>query len=59
MKKAAKDDMSALSECQKMLSEVESLSSKIYDAEEDMTDFQFSRYMKITNKMTTAATSMY
>ena len=54
-KKAMAGDVSALSSYIGLLESAEKLSDKLYDAEDDMTTSQMNRYMKITQKMTSAA----
>lgn len=58
MKKAAKGDMSALSEYPALLEKAQEFSSKMEGAKGDMSASQWARYMKITNKMTQAAANM-
>lgn len=54
-KKAMAGDVSALSSYIGLLESAEKLSDKLDDAEDDMTTSQMNRYMKITQKMTSAA----
>ena len=58
MKKAAKGDMSALSEYPALMEKAQEFSEKMKNAQGDMSASQWARYMKITNKMTTAAQEM-
>ena len=57
-KKAAKGDMSALSEYPGLMQKAEELSTKIDGAKGEMSASQLSRYMKINNKMLKAAQEM-
>ena len=58
MKKAAKGDMSALSDYPALMKKAQDLSNKMSGAQGDMSAAQWARYMKITNKMTQAAANM-
>ena len=58
MKKAAKGDMSALSDYPALMEKAQDLSNKMSGAQGDMSAAQWARYMKITNKMTQAAANM-
>jgi len=58
MKKAAKGDMSALSEYPALMQKAQEFSDKMANAEGDMSDAQWARYIKITTKMTQAAAEM-
>lgn len=58
MKKAAKGDMSALAEYPALMEKAQEFSDKMSDAKGDMSTSQWARYMKITNKMVTAAQQM-
>lgn len=58
MKKAAKGDMSALSEYPALMEKAQEFSEKMKNAQGDMSASQWARYMKITNKMTQAAVNM-
>ena len=58
MKKAAKGDMSALSEYPALMEKAQDLSNKMSGAQGDMSAAQWARYMKITNKLTQAAANM-
>ena len=58
MKKAAKGDMSALSEYPALMEKAQEFSEKMENAQGDMSASQWARYMKITTKMTTAAQEM-
>lgn len=55
LKKAAKGDMSALAEYPALMEKAQEFSEKMENAQGDMSASQWARYMKITNKMTTAA----
>lgn len=57
-KKAAKGDMSALSEYPALMEKAQEFSSKMSGAQGQMSTSQWNRYMKITNKMTQAAANM-
>ena len=57
-KKAAKGDMSALSEYPALMQKAQEFSNRMQGAQGDMSSSQWARYMKITNKMTQAAASM-
>jgi len=57
-KKAAKGDMSAMSEYPGLMQKAEELSKKIDGAKGEMSASQLSRYMKINNKMLKAAQEM-
>lgn len=58
MKKAAKGDMSALSEYPALMEKAQEFSSKMEGAKGDMSASQWARYIKITNKMSQAAANM-
>lgn len=58
MKKAAKGDMNALSEYPALLEKAQEFSEKMQNAQGVMSSSQWSRYIKITNKMTKAAQEM-
>lgn len=58
MKKAAKGDMSALSEYPALMEKAQELSEKMENAQGEMSASQWARYTKITNKMTQAAANM-
>ena len=58
MKKAANGDMSALSEYPALLEKAQEFSEKMENAQGEMTSAQWSRYTKITKKMSPAASSM-
>lgn len=58
MKKAAKGDMDALSEYPALMEKAQEFSDKMENAQGEMSASQWSRYMKITKKMTSAASSM-
>lgn len=58
MKKAAKGDMSALSEYPALMEKAQDFSNKMSGAQGDMSASQWARYIKITNKMTQAAANM-
>lgn len=59
MKKAARGDMSALSEYPALMEKAQEFSSKMEDAQGDMSASQWSRYIEITNKMTKAAQDIH
>lgn len=59
MKKVANGDMAAMSEYQSLLEKAEEFGDQLDSAQSDMTSAQLSRYMKITQKMMSAAQSMY
>lgn len=58
MKKAANGDMSALSEYPALMEQAQDYSEKLQNAKADLSSSQWSRYMKITNKMLQAAQNM-
>ena len=58
MKKAAKGDMSALSEYPDLMEKAQEFSDKMSGAQGDMSASQWARYLKITTKMTTATQEM-
>jgi len=58
VKKAAKGDMSALSEYPALMDKAKEFSEKMENAQSDMSASQWARYLKITNKMTKAAAEM-
>ena len=58
VKKAAKGDMSALSEYPALMDKATEFSEKMENAQSDMSATQWARYLKITNKMTKAAAEM-
>lgn len=58
VKKAAKGDVSALSEYPALMEKSQEFSSKIGGAKGAMSASQWARYMEITNKMTQAAANM-
>lgn len=55
LKKASKGDMTALSESATLMQKAQEFSDKMENAEGSMSASQWSRYMKITNKMLNAA----
>ncbi len=57
-KKAAKGDISAVTEYTSLMSEIESLTSKMDGAKGEMTQAQLNRYLRITNKMTQSIGSL-
>jgi hypothetical protein len=57
-KKAANGDMSALEEYPSLLEKAQEFSEKMENAQGDMSASQWARYIKITNKMATAASHM-
>lgn len=54
VKKAANGDMDALAEYPSLMQKAQEFSDKMKGAQSDMSASQWSRYMKITNKMTNA-----
>lgn len=58
MKKANNGDMSAMSEYPKFLQSAQDLSEKLQKAQGDLTPAQWSKYMKIQQKMINAAQNM-
>lgn len=56
-KKAAKGDMSALTEYGSLMEKAQEFSNKMQNAQGQMSASQWSRYMKITQKMAQAATN--
>lgn len=58
VRKAAQGDMSALSEYPSLMEKAQEFSEKMQNAQGDMSSSQWSRYMRITNKMTQAAANM-
>lgn len=58
MKKAAKGDMNALSEYPALFEKAQEFNEKMQNAQGVMSSSQWSRYIKITNKMTKAAQEM-
>lgn len=58
VKKAANGDMDALSEYPALMEQAQEFSEKMSNAQSDMSAAQWSRYMKITNKMNKAAQQM-
>jgi len=58
VKKAANGDMSALTEYPALMEKADEFSNKLSAAKGDMSSAQWARYMKITNKMATAAQQM-
>ncbi len=58
LKKASKGDMTALSEYPALLQKAQEFSEKMQNAQGVMSSSQWSRYLKITNKMTKAAQEM-
>ncbi len=58
MKKAAKGDMSALSEYPSLMEKAQEFSDKMKNAQGEMSSSQWARYMKITTKMSKAAMEM-
>ena len=55
MKKAAKGDMSALNAYPSLLQKAEELSNKMENAQDDMSVSQWTKYLKITQKMFSVA----
>lgn len=58
VKKAAKGDMSAVTDYMSFLNKAQELSNKMEGAKEEMSISQWSRYIKITEKMAKAAQEM-
>ena len=58
LKKASKGDMDALSEYPALLEKAQEFNEKMQNAQGVMSSSQWSRYIKITNKMTKAAQEM-
>lgn len=58
MKKASKGDMSALSEYPALMEKAQEFSEQMQDAQGEMSASQWTKYMKITNKMAQAAQEM-
>ncbi len=58
LKKASSGDMNALSEYPALLEKAQEFSDKMKNAQSNMSASQWSRYIKITNKMTKAAQEM-
>jgi len=58
LKKASKGDMTALSEYPALMQKAQEFSDKMKNAQSNMSASQWSRYIKITNKMTKAAQEM-
>jgi len=58
LKKASSGDMNALSEYPALLEKAQEFSDKMKSAQSNMSASQWSRYIKITNKMTKAAQEM-
>lgn len=58
MKKAAKGDMSALSEYPALMQKAQEFSDKMKNAESSMSASQWAKYNKITQKMLKAAQEM-
>lgn len=58
VKKAANGDMNALAEYPALLEKAQDFSSKLENAKGDMSPSQWSRYMRITAKMSQAAATM-
>lgn len=58
VKKAAKGDMTALAEYPSLMEKAQEFSEKMQNAQSNMSASQWSRYMKITTKMTKAAQEM-
>ena len=57
-KKASNGDMDALSEYPSLLEKAQSLSDELSGAQGSMSSSQWSRYMRITNKMANVAAGM-
>jgi hypothetical protein len=58
MKKAAKGDMSALSEYPALMEKAQEFSNKMKNAESSMSASQWAKYNEITQKMLKAAQEM-
>ena len=58
-KKAAKGDMSALADYPALMQKAQEFSDRMQGAQGDMSSSQWARYMKITTKMSQAASEMY
>ena len=58
LKKASSGDMNALSEYPALMQKAQEFSDKMKNAQSNMSASQWSRYIKITNKMTKAAQEM-
>lgn len=54
VKKAAKGDIDALAEYPSLMQKAQEFSEKMEGAQSNMSESQWARYMKITNKMTKA-----
>ena len=59
IKKAVKGDMNALEEYPALMEKAKEFSDKMKNAQGEMTPTQWSRYMKIANKMSKAAAEMH
>ena len=57
-KKASSGDMAALQEYASLMEKAQEISDKMDDAKDEMSASQWARYMKITNKMASAASQM-
>lgn len=58
VKKASKGDMSALKEYPSLMEKAEEFGNKIQNAQDDMSASQWAKYMKITQKMLSAASDI-
>lgn len=58
MKKLQNGDPTAAADLASLAEKAQKLASKLEDAEDDMTDAQMARYVKITQKMANAAASL-
>ena len=58
MKKASQGDMNALAEYPALMEKAQEVSERMEDAKDEMSSSQMARYLKITNKMATAASKM-
>ena len=56
--KTANGDITALAEYASLMQKIQDLSNKMVGAQDEMSTSQWARYMKITNKMTTAVLEM-
>ncbi|GEM_PF-3199337 len=58
LKKATNGDMETMEEVEEMLEDAQELSDKLDKAEDNLSSSQMSRYLKITSKLSSAATEM-
>lgn len=59
LKKLQNGDPSAAADLASLADKAQQLASKLEDAEDDMTDAQMARYLKITKKLADAAAAAY